>query len=160
MFFSYISETFHSHQQQLHDRKATSMIFLARIHMTWCARYAQQGAYSKCRPFSWLMQVSLVAHLSDILTQIPKRVIRISLRKDVEISQITSRKVRSEAIEHVGWPLLSDRHRWPVPLPDPKEAIIPLILNARRVMTLCGCREAFPSPRRDVQSPRFDSSGC
>ena len=37
--------------------------------------------------------------------------------------------------------------------------IMPLILNAHHAMTLCGCREGSPLQRRDVQSPRFDSSG-
>ena len=34
---------------------------------------------------------------------------------------------------------------------------MPPILNARHAMTLYGCGDASPLPRRDVQSPRLDA---
>ena len=80
--------------------------------------------------------------------------------RDVEISQMPGLKVRSEAIEHIGWLLHGDRHRWPVPMPDPTSAIMPQILNTLHAMNLSGCGEDSPLPRRDIRYLKFDSSGC
>ena len=176
--------------------------------MTRYAWQNQQSTCSRCRPFSRLTQVSLVAHFlppfwcrfrressesliwygyfqtwENLVNVLVNAALRVSLEqksRDIiseklishgvqrvasffsaqecfcnhrmaafeiwgvvpscwrcwDESDIYSLKAQSEAIEHLGRPLLGDRRHWPVLLSEPGGAIMPLILNVHCVVTL------------------------